>query len=263
MLFFFLWPFVKAGSFSDFLFEQQDGLIKTAILLFVFTLIITLFEFLFYSYRQYAAIQFESIKLTREKLELQYTLLKSQLSPHFLFNSLNTISSLIYRDVKVAEKFIREFAKSYHYILSTHNKNLVSLKEELDFVKAYGYILQKRFENALTIEYNIPEEKSMTRIPPLSIQLLIENAVKHNIIAEQNPLKIELFIEDNVYLVVRNNYQGKPYYLKIKNKLYKKPVERSYKIGLDNIQKRYSYFTERKIRIIKDSCFTVKLPILN
>jgi two-component system LytT family sensor kinase len=263
MFYFYLNIFVKPHSYLQYLSNYQDGILKTLILLFVFTFTITVVEFLYYSYRQYAVLQIESIQLTREKLELQYKLLKSQLSPHFLFNSLNTISSLVYRDVRIAEKFIREFASTYHYILSTHQKNLVSIKEELCFVKAYGYILQTRFENALEIYYNVPPELYESKIPPFSLQLLVENAVKHNLIAEEQPLKIEIFFENNEYLVVRNNFIGKPYYVKIKNKLYKKPTERSYKIGLDNIEKRYSYFTNKKMQIIKDGYFTVKLPILN
>jgi sensor histidine kinase YesM len=262
MFLIYLAIFIRPQDYLNYFTRYQDPLIKTLILLFVFTLTVTILEFLFYSYKQYEKVQIESIKLTREQLEQQYTLLKNQLSPHFLFNSLNTISSLIYRDVRIAEKFIREFAKTYQYILSTHSKNLVSLHEELEFVRAFGYILQIRFENALKIEYKIPDDKFNTKIPPLSLQLLAENAVKHNIITEENPLIIEIFIENENYIVVRNNFIGKPYYLKINQKLYKKPVERSYKIGLENIKKRYSYFTNDKVHIMKDDFFTVKLPII-
>jgi two-component system LytT family sensor kinase len=151
---------------------------KFFILIMVTGFIYKVIYTILFSYKQYAVTQIETVQNERKQLELQFEALKSQLSPHYLFNSLNTISSLIYNDPQTAEQFIRRLALTYQYILSTQQKKYVSLSEELDFVQSYYYLLRIRFQQSLTLEVNLPKSIMTSPIPPLTLQLLVENAVK-------------------------------------------------------------------------------------
>ncbi|MBT7143762.1 MAG: histidine kinase [Bacteroidetes bacterium] len=254
--------FVSHSSVSVFYEDHSDTFIKLNIITFVLVFIFTIVDFMNYSYSKYASIQVENVKLASEQLKLQFDALKSQLNPHYLFNSLNTISSLIYRDIELAEKFVRRFSQTYQYILSVNERKLVSLSEELEVSKAYAFLLKVRYENSLEMNINLPENIMNSKIPPLSLQMLIENSVKHNVISEEMPLKIEIYLDKNDYLVVINNFIGKPNYVEVENNLMKKPEKNNFKIGLENIKKRYNYFTNRKIFVQKDENFTVRLPII-
>jgi LytS/YehU family sensor histidine kinase len=203
-----------------------------------------------YSYKQYAVTQIESIQSERKQLELQFEALKGQISPHYLFNSLNTISSLIYKDPQSAEQFVRRLAQTYQYILSTQSKKYVTLAEEIDFVQSYYYLLKIRFQQALTVEINLPASIMASQIPPLTLQMLVENAVKHNSINPDNPMFIYISALDNTQLRISNT-KNEP-----------KELAPSFKIGLENIKKRYEFFTDRKIEITDADKFMVSLPIL-
>jgi LytS/YehU family sensor histidine kinase len=163
---------------------------------------------------------------------------------------MNTISALVYQDKGKAEAFIRKLAYTYQYILTTHDKPLVTLSEEVDFLNAYIFLLESRFEGALDIELNLPAHVMKSKIPPLTLQLLVENAVKHNLITKENPLLIKLYVDMYDQITVKNTIQQKS------------GQSDSFKIGLDNIKGRYQYLTNRKIQVLKDSYFTVKLPLL-
>jgi len=183
-------------------------------------------------------------------LELQFEALKSQLSPHYLFNCLNTISSLVHRDPKLTESFIRRLAQTYQYILNTKNRKLVKLAEEIEFVKAYNYLLRVRFEEALKINIDLPEELLASDVPPLTLQILVENAVKHNVISEESPLEISI--------------KADPQTVTVSNNLTRRAdVENSFKVGLENIKKRYEFFTEIPVRVVNNELFEVQLPVLN
>lgn len=223
---------------------------KLLILILVTSFIYKVIYTLLFSYKQYAVTQIETVQNERRQLELQFEALKSQLSPHYLFNSLNTISSLIYNDPQTAEQFIRRLALTYQYILSTQHKKYVLLLDEIEFVQSYYYLLRIRFQQSLTLEINLPTSVMNSPIPPLTLQLLVENAVKHNTINQDNPLFIYISSVDNTELRVSNT----------KNE--SEQTSASFRIGLDNIRKRYQFFTNRKIEIKDDEKFIVSLPVI-
>ena len=234
---------------DDFLNSFEAVFIKLAIVLLICVLIFEVIYFALYSYYSYASLQIETVKQKRKQIELQLGALKSQLSPHFLFNSLNTISSLVYKDEIKAEKFIRRLANMYDFTLKSYNQQLISVKEELDFVASYIYLIQTRFENKFLCKVNISEDLYETKIPPLTLQMLIENAVKHNQLSEENPL--EVFItSDKKFISVENNITKKP------NKVT------SFKIGLKNINSRYLLLSNKAISVSYSEKFKVKIPVI-
>jgi LytS/YehU family sensor histidine kinase len=176
--------------------------------------------------------------------------LKSQLSPHYLFNSLNTISSLIHKDKGSAEEFIRRLADTYTYILRTHKQPLVTIREEIEFVKAYYYLLCVRYREGLKLDLNIPDQLLVAKVPPMTLQILVENAIKHNVFSKDEPLNIYIGVIDNTTIRVINNKTAQP------------TSVTSTKIGLNNIEMRYSYFTRNKIKIANGANFEVNVPIL-
>ena len=197
-------------------------------------------------------IMTELTKTKNENLETQLQLLKQQISPHFLFNSLNTLRCIA-TDNKT-KSYITQLSNVYRYLL-TNNKykdeDLVLLKDELEFTNSYLYILKERFEDALDIDINISQETLYMQIPPLALQVLIENATKHNVVSMDSPLSIYIYNEGEETLVVKNNLQPKL------------SSEDSLGIGLDNIKKRYQLLSDKEIEIIKtDTDFTVKIPLI-
>lgn len=241
----------KSGIFWKGLSTSDEDLTwKFFILIIVTVFIYKVIYTILFSYKQYAVTQIETVQNERKQLELQFEALKSQLSPHYLFNSLNTISSLIYNDPQTAEQFIRRLALTYQYILSTQHKKYVSLSEELDFVQSYYYLLRIRFQQSLTLEVNLPRSIMTSPIPPLTLQLLVENAVKHNTITPEKPLLIYISSVDNTQLKVTNT----------KNESVQSSA--SFRIGIENIRKRYEFFTAKKIEIRDDEKFMVSLPVL-
>jgi sensor histidine kinase YesM len=176
--------------------------------------------------------------------------LKNQIDPHFLFNSLNVLTSLIGENPKQAERFTTKLSKVYRYVLEEKNKELIPLSEELKFASAYMELLQMRFEEG--IQFEIPTETSNDelRIVPLSLQLLLENAVKHNVVSSNKPLILRIF-EENGSLIIENNVNPK------------EAIGKSTKIGLKNITDRYRLLTKRSVSIVNDKkTFKVSLPLL-
>jgi sensor histidine kinase YesM len=176
--------------------------------------------------------------------------LKNQIDPHFLFNSLNVLSSLIEENPENAQRFTTSLSKIYRYVLEQKDKELVSVEEELAFAKTYMNLLKMRFENSLFYELPIANSNPEAKVVPLSLQLLLENTVKHNVVSEQRPLHIRITIEGD-YLTVQNDYQ-------------KKEVLQDHQgVGLQNIINRYGIITNRKVLIEQnEKTFTVKIPIL-
>lgn len=180
----------------------------------------------------------------------KFETLKSQIDPHFLFNSLNVLTSLIGENPNQAEKFTTKLSKIYRYVLEQRNKELIPLEEELKFAKNYMELLQMRFEDA--VKFNIPDKVSNSelKIVPLSLQLLLENAVKHNVVSSSKPLEVVLF-EENGFLKVQNNINPK------------ETLGKSTKVGLRNIADRYGLITSRNVEIQNNNkTFTVSLPLL-
>jgi sensor histidine kinase YesM len=180
----------------------------------------------------------------------KFETLKNQIDPHFLFNSLNVLSSLIEENPDNAQRFTTSLSKIYRYVLEQKDKELVSVAEELSFAKTYMNLLKMRFENSLF--YELPESviNPDARVVPLSLQLLLENTVKHNVVSEQRPLHIRIYVEGD-YLAIQNDFQKK------------EVIQSRQGVGLQNIVDRYGIITNRKVIIEQnEENFTVKIPIL-
>lgn len=253
LLIFLIWIANQVGMMNFTLFqanvEDSQLEVKVMILTFIGLFVVALVEFNTYSYSEYSVGQIRKLRAERKQLEFQFEALKSQLSPHYLFNSMNTISSLIYRDAQVAETFIRNLADTFNYVLNTKDVSSVSLKEEIEALKDFAYLLRIRYATAVDLTIDIDEGLMKLPIPPLTLQLLIENAVKHNIISDDDPLKINVR-NDETHLIVLNNKTGTP------------SKTSSHKVGLNNIRKRYAFFSPQEIVVVDDHYFEVRLPIL-
>ncbi len=230
--------------------RDEDVIVKITILLLTMVFIYKVIYALLYSYQHYAIAQIETLQSERKQLELQFEALKGQISPHYLFNSLNTISSLIFKDLPSAEQFIRRLAQTYQYILATQSKKYVLLKEEVDFVQSYYYLLRIRFQQQLNVEINLPSGIMNSKIPPLTLQMLVENAVKHNALSADKKLFIYITAQDNTYLKIINTKTGVI------------DSVNSFRVGLENIKRRYQYFTDKKIEVKDDDKFVVSLPVI-
>jgi sensor histidine kinase YesM len=180
----------------------------------------------------------------------KFETLKNQIDPHFLFNSLNVLSSLIEENPDNAQRFTTSLSKIYRYVLEQKDKELVSVEDELSFAKTYMNLLKMRFENSLFYELPTTNINPDAKVVPLSLQLLLENTVKHNVVSEQKPLHIRIFI-DGDYLAVQNDFQKK------------EVIQSRQGVGLQNIVDRYSIITNRKVLIEQNvKTFTVRIPIL-
>jgi len=232
------------------LHANKEELLKLCVLYAITVFIYEIFYGWFYSYRYYSVTQVEELKAERHQLELQFESLKSQISPHYLFNCLNTISSLLYKDSRLAEEFIRRMADTFQYVVSNQKQQLVSIAEEVEFVKAYCFLLQVRFEQHLKLEINLPKNILTSRIPPLALQMLVENAIKHNQISKDSTLMIYIAALDNTHISVTNN----------KTKSIHPAT--SFKVGLNNIQERYKFFTDQEVTVHDNDTFSVRLPVI-
>jgi len=202
----------------------------------------------YYSKSHRKALNVEIVK--KQKARFQYNQLKQQLNPHFLFNSLNVLDYLVHIDADRASDFIKKMAGVYRYMLNKESNMLVSLRDELDFSMAYVDLLKERFDTGLEVTVDIPELYKSQRIIPCGVQLLIENATKHNVVSTETPLVVKIYIE-NEQIVVRNNLQ---------------PRQRTYEssgVGLANIEGQYASAFNRRIEVVKSSdYFTVKIPLI-
>ena len=227
--------------------QRANNGFSMAIMLSVFYLTLTT-----RSYQQLKTAQFRAERLEKEALLSQFEALKSQLSPHFLFNSLSILASLIHEDVDLSEQFIKRLSKAYRYILEQRDQDLVPLKTELDFIDSYTFLLRIRFEHKFDVCIDVASDlQQQYRIAPLTLQLLVENAVKHNRMSLQEPLRIRIYTEDG-WLIVENPLQDRD-----------KP-EPSTGMGLTNIVNRYVLLTDRRVGFARESgLFVVKIPLLS
>jgi LytS/YehU family sensor histidine kinase len=218
-------------------------------------LILILLLYTLYRYRlkqqgQVFTLQGKAQQLEKEKAQVMYESLKQQLNPHFLFNSLTSLSGLIDTDQRLAGDFLKQMSKIYRYILKSRDSETVKLKEEIEFVQTYISLQQTRFKTGLKVQILVSEEEGQKKIPPVTLQNLVENAIKHNIIDTDSPLIIEMFT-DNGYLVIKNNLQRK------------RVVETSNKQGLSSLQSLYSYLSSKPVIIEEDAQeFRIKLPLI-
>lgn len=237
---------IEQRSFSDF-FNSET--IQNYIVSIIITFFVTLAFHAFYFYKAYNESKVKEQKIIAGSASAQFESLKNQIDPHFLFNSLNVLSSLIEENPEAAQKFTTSLSKVYRYVLEQKDKELVSVEEELKFAKTYMNLLKMRFENSITFE--VPKfENDDAKVVPLSLQLLLENCIKHNIVSEKKPLHIKIYIQENE-LIIENNKQ------------IKEILQDRKGVGLQNIVSRYAILTKRNV-IIQESetIFKVKLPIL-
>ncbi len=214
------------------------------------SLVITIYEALSF-YIQLQRSVAEKAVLERQNVESQLEGLRNQVNPHFLFNSLNTLSYLIPEDADKAVRFVQQMSKVYRYVLESRDSKTILLSEELAFLKSYIFLLKERFGENLQIDLRDIDGREFSAIVPLTLQMLFENAIKHNIISTEKPLHIEVFAE-NGHLVVRNNLQRK------------NQVMDSTGVGLQNIKDRYRILTDCDVDVIVSrEYFTVILPVIN
>lgn len=214
------------------------------------TVIVSFVMHAFYFYRRYQENRVKEQKIIAGVASARFESLKNQIDPHFLFNSLNVLSSLIEEDPDNAQRFTTSLSKVYRYVLEQKDKELVSVAEELSFAKTYMNLLKMRFENSLQCELPQSLSNPDSYVVPLSLQLLLENTIKHNVVSPQRPLHIRIYEEDG-YLVVQNHLQKK------------EVLQDRRGVGLQNILSRYAILTSRKV-VISDHAdhFTVKIPVL-
>lgn len=252
---------IWGGVFQNFIDGSgRSIMIVELIAVIIIALVLYINEF-FSSWRE-AVKNEESLK--REKLALQYDALKNQVNPHFLFNSLNTLSGLIGKDEEKATRFVKQLSDIYRYVLEQKDRELVALDTEMKFVENYINLMKIRFGDNLVVNSDIPEGSSF-RIIPISVQMLIENAIKHNIISGDKPLTISIILTDNDYLQVQNNLQKKSSILGGDTGEWEKH-------GLMNIKSRYEYLSDRLFEVNGtsnepfpeelDGCFIVKIPLI-
>lgn len=194
----------------------------------------------------------ETERLKNIYTQSQLLSLKSQVNPHFLFNSLNNLSSLIHEDPDKAELFLDEMSKVYRYLLKTNDDQLVSLDTEIHFLKSYYYLLQSRMGSAIHFNFKSIEEKTDLSLPPLTLQLLLENIINNNCISKAEPLQIVFAIEDN-YLVIKNNIQPK-----VKN-----CVELDME-GINHLSDKFMLLCQNRIEVTQSSnCNLIRIPLIN
>ncbi len=219
--------------------------------LFASAIVGSIYENVYFFEKWKKTIQLNEL-LKNQQIRTQFEVLQNQMSPHFLFNSLNTLTTLIAEDKQLAIDFTEKLSEVYRYILQNKEKELVSLQEELDFVNNYIFLLRIRYPENLKVYSQVSSEYMNRSIAPLSLQILVENAIKHNVISKANPLQIDIYVENGRSIVVKNNLQ------------IKKTIEKSTKTGLANIQKRYTYLGTQNIDIITTAKnFMVAIPLLS
>jgi len=240
---------IKGEGFEEFYKEEfQNGTFYLTALFI--TIIISVFFHAFYFYQALQKKKVTEQKIIAGTASAQFDALKNQLDPHFLFNSLNVLTSLIDENPEAAQQFTTALSKVYRYVLEQKNKELVTVDEELNFAKTYIRLLKMRFEDSIVFE--IPEKSNNpeAKVVPLSLQLLLENAVKHNIVNSSNPLHIKIY-ENQGNLVVENRLQPK------------EVLKKSSGVGLANIKQRYSLLSNKVVNIKKTaSHFSVAIPML-
>ncbi len=237
----------EGQNFEAFLANEKP---KYYIVPIVITFFVTLSIYTIAFYKAYNEHKFKEQKIIAGTASAKFESLKNQIDPHFLFNSLNVLSALIEENPENAQRFTTSLSKVYRYVLEQKDKELVTVEEELSFAKTYMNLLKMRFENSLTYELPTESLNPEAKVVPLSLQLLLENTVKHNIVSEQKPLHIKIYLEQD-FLCIENNLQKK------------EVLQNRQGVGLQNIISRYKLFSKRTVLINQtEKTFTVKIPIL-
>lgn len=239
-------------SIASYSIEIPESLLKIAapLIEFLITIILNLVYFTAHYFQEWKVNFIRSESLQREQAEMRYNTLRSQLNPHFLFNALTSLNSLIFENQQLASDFLKQLSKVYRYTLQHKNSESVSLKTEIEFIRHYIFLLETRFAKAVHFTINIEEQEFDRGIVPVTTQMLIENVVKHNIISLTNPLQISIATQ-NSFLVVSNTVNKK------------KQVETSNKQGLESLCSLYQYLSPAPIEVSETvNLFTVKIPLI-
>ncbi len=240
-----------ANAISPYTEELSGVLINNALIYSVVNLMLmAVFEgWIHFTEGRRARIMARNLQV--ELSQIKFEVLKSQINPHFMFNSLNVLSGLISKDTGKAQRFIDEFSRIYRYVLETIEQPVASLESELGFMRSYLFLQQLRYGETLSWTINIPADLQRLVMPPLSLQVVLENAIKHNIINNNSPLTIEVGHEDH-YLVIRNEIQPKF------------SSAGSTGLGLKNLVKRYALISSKQpIFIIENNSYIAKLPLID
>jgi len=230
--------------------DDQLVLLNIYGILFLIPVLSVQFGFLFLQKWKQANLEREHLK--REQIHTELISLKSHISPHFMFNNLNILSSLISEKNELAQDFLDKFAEVYRYVLRKKDSELVVLKEELEFIRSFVFLLQERFHEELKVDIKVAKKYKDFLIPPLALQMLIENALKHNKMTEETPLLIKVFTDKEPSIIVKNT-------LALRNV----PDYEKTGTGLDNIKRRYELISKKRITIHNDEdTYTVILPLI-
>lgn len=238
---------MNGKTFTEFIANEKFAYYQFG--LWITLTIVAIFHFVYF-YNRYQQNKIKEQKVIAGTASAKFDALKNQLDPHFLFNSLNVLTSLIEENPENAQRFTTSLSKVYRYVLEQKNKELVTVDEELEFAKTYMSLLKMRFEDCIV--FDMPEKVSNpdSKVVPLSLQLLLENAVKHNMVTTSKPLRIKIF-EHEGNLVVENNLQPKQI------------VKKSSGVGLENIKQRYNLLSNKKVNIDQQAnSFAVAIPML-
>lgn len=250
---FVMWRVISLFNFEDIINKQYTTLAQVAgyFAQFVVVVLLNVLHLAEYLFRKWRENALRAAELEKEKAQVQFDNLKNQLNPHFLFNSLTSLDSLIQDSPELARQFLQQLSKVFRYVLQHKDKGLVSLQTELEFIKNYVFLLKTRFENTLFIDFQIQSDSYDKKIVPVTLQILIENALKHNIISQERPLTIRIST-DGAYLKVENNLQ------------LKKKVETSNKLGLQNLRTLYGFLTDSSFETIElNGKFVAYVPLID
>lgn len=239
------WLFRPHTNAQLFRFLFNINMVITVILTVLFAQI---YRLLLYNYQ----IRLSNASLLKTNAETRFEVLKNQVNPHFLFNSLNTINALITTDQQAAVNFVNNMSDVYRYVLKSHEVNSIPLQEELHFIAAYTDMLKGRYGNKMQIAVQVQRNYLQHQLPPMALQILIENAVKHNIVSHSKPLHIQVFTNETAGLVVENNLQKRS------------NPEASTGLGLQNLNQRCKYLSNRHLVIQQTSTrFSVTIPLMH
>lgn len=248
-------PAVNVGG--SFIFTVNDrqvqlGLVGSSIIyaVLLFGLLLGIYE-LAYHFARLRHTEQQRDRLEKEKLQAELQQLKGIVNPHFLFNNLNSLSALITESPAQAEAFLDELTKVFRYLLRNNETDLTTLQQELQFLDSYFHLLQTRYGPAIAMDVRIDSVCASWLLPPMTLQLLVENAVKHNRLQKDDPLRIEVFSDAGCRLVVRNNLSARP------------QASESTGIGLRNIRSRYALLRQEAPEVRKDDhSFSVVIPLI-
>ena len=233
-----------AGSYV----KELQSYLETGVVMDL--LLVTFYEGI-YLFRQWKESLIRTERLEKENMITKFEALKNQVNPHFLFNSLNTLSSLVHEDPHKSEEFIDEFSSIYRYILEKQEKMVSTVEEEIRFIRSFFHLLKIRFGDGLVTEIHIEEQKLNHYIPTLALQLLVENAIKHNQVTKKDPLIIRIESNDR-YLTVSNNYQPRSENIG------------STKVGLNNLTERYTMLCDELSPefYVNENDYVAKIPLI-